>query len=314
MDCLLEDMPLAPDNQGWVKNEINEAIAKAIAPLRPPSGWRKALHTLREWGVLGVTITIIITLIGLLLVQWNAANKRLAEEARFEEKTGNHLDKIDERLRVLTVSSAGSTPNNPASQAQARDIIAETEKNPAKRLPEPIVQIVGTQFIEASSNDPGAWNVGLDFLAYRSRFNASLLQVGTAEQIATTPAFNEGPSARFFNAPPGYPGPNFSASVSRDQSALLGLLEVGIPGNPPPGIGRGKQVILGEGGAILLDGMIMRHVVLRKTAVFYNGGDTSLEDVIFVDCTFVLKNEPAARLFALAVLGQSQVRFQPTKQ
>jgi hypothetical protein len=92
----------------------------------------------------------------------------------------------------------------------------------------------------------------------------------------------------------------------------MGLLDVGRPGNPPPGAGVGKQVILGEGGAILLDGMILRHAVLRKTRVFYDGGQTSLEDVIFVDCTFILKNDPAARLFALAVLGQTPVKFNPT--
>src|ERR1039457_3911904 len=123
MDCLLEDMPLASENQAWVRDEIQSAIAKAIAPLKPPSGWRKALFTLREWGVLGVTVTVIITLLGLLLVQWNAANKRLADEARFEEKTGNRLEKIEERLRVLIVSSAGANPNSPVSQTQAKDVI-----------------------------------------------------------------------------------------------------------------------------------------------------------------------------------------------
>ena len=122
-----------------------------------------------------------------------------------------------------------------------------------------------------------------------------------------------------------FPGPDFTSggSVPLGQSALLGLLgspysgqsvRVIEPGEnpPPPPTGIGKQVILGEGGAILLDGMILRHVVLRKTKVFYNGGDTSLEDVIFVDCTFILKNEPAARLFALAVLEQNQVKFKRT--
>ncbi len=65
----------------------------------------------------------------------------------------------------------------------------------------------------------------------------------------------------------------------------------------------------------MLDGMILRHVVLRKTKVFYNGGDTSLQDVIFVDCTFTLKNEPTARMFALSVLAHSQVTFPaPLKQ
>ena len=65
---------------------LGERIARDIALLRP-RGWKKALHLLREWSVLGVTATTIVALLALVLTHWNIANNRLASDAVFQSKT-----------------------------------------------------------------------------------------------------------------------------------------------------------------------------------------------------------------------------------
>ena len=75
------------------------------------------------------------------------------------------------------------------------------------------------------------------------------------------------------------------------------------------GQSRGKQVILIENGGIKLDGYLLKSVVLRKMMIIYSGGPVQLENVIFVNCTFVLENEAAQRRFATAVLSNPEVTF-----
>jgi hypothetical protein len=173
MHCLVDDeqMPLAPDNQSWVNTQIDNAITKAVAPLQPPRGWKKALYTLREWGILGVTVTVILTLAIFAATQWNASNKRLADEATFQTKTGDRLDKIEESLRILRVSNTTLTPKSPASQAEAKAVLADARTVPAKPLPKPLVESAGIKFIDVSQADPSAWSVALDFVSYRSSLN-----------------------------------------------------------------------------------------------------------------------------------------------
>jgi hypothetical protein len=239
------------------------------------------------------------------LVAWLGVGTYLVVDMRSDVKS---------LLRPQNLVKASSDPNSPKSQAEVQKIIAAAKSGPP--IPAASVQRSGANFVKAAEKDPQAWTVATELVSYRTSLNSDLLEVGTAEQIATTPGFREGPTARFFNSPPSYDGPTFTlgGGVTLDQSAQMGLLQQANPEKLAslPHTGLEPQVILGENGAILFDGMVMRHAVLRGTKVFYNGGPTYLEDVIFVDCTFVVENNPTGRLFALAVLGQPQVKFQPT--
>lgn len=92
------------DENMAIKPEEWTEIEKRTRAIIYPNGLRKALHVAREWGGVGSYFAAIVALLALTLTQWNAANKRLADEARFEEKTGQRLDKIEESLRTLRVS------------------------------------------------------------------------------------------------------------------------------------------------------------------------------------------------------------------
>jgi len=88
-------MAFSPENQDWVHTQIQSALDKALKGLKPPSGFRRALYVLREWTVLAVTLTIIVSLFALVLTEWHAANSRLAEDAIFRTHTEDRLGNIE---------------------------------------------------------------------------------------------------------------------------------------------------------------------------------------------------------------------------
>ena len=75
------------------------------------------------------------------------------------------------------------------------------------------------------------------------------------------------------------------------------------------GQNRGKEVILAEGGAFQLDTLLVKNVVFRNTTIFYSGGPMNLENIIFVNCTFILPNRAHSRDFAIAALSNSSITF-----
>jgi hypothetical protein len=72
---------------------------------------------------------------------------------------------------------------------------------------------------------------------------------------------------------------------------------------------RGRQVLLIEHGGIELDGFVFKNVVFRGVEVHYSGGPVQLDNVIFVNCVFIMENSPTQREFATAVLSNPHVTF-----
>jgi hypothetical protein len=79
---------------------INKAIDDRIAPLKP-RGWRKALHLLREWGVLGTIATVIVGLFAVAAAAIHQAVARVGKEATFETNTGRDLDDIRKDIKAI---------------------------------------------------------------------------------------------------------------------------------------------------------------------------------------------------------------------
>jgi hypothetical protein len=57
-----------------------------------------------------------------------------------------------------------------------------------------------------------------------------------------------------------------------------------------------------RGGISLLDDTYMKHVIFRDAAIIYKGGPMELDGVYFINCTFVLPNNPHGQQFASAFL------------
>lgn len=318
MNCLskLEDMPLAPDNQSWVRTEIQNAIDKAVAPLRPPRGWRKALYTLREWGVLAAIITVILTLAIFAATQWNAANKRLADEATFETKTDDRLKAVEASLLILRAARITASPADPKSQQEAKAILAEARKT--KLLPVSTAAQTGTAFVDVSPGDPNAWNVALEFVDYLTSLNETppgQVYPSVSEAFGTryridVPVINgihqPIPEAYFFGS-----APNRPYLLPQNEAARMEPLARPPKQTEPNGIGRFAL----RGGVIQLDGMYFRHVTLSGVEVHYSGDKVLLQDVAFINCTFKFEDTPQARALATELLrNQARIAdFRPTQ-
>lgn len=299
MDYLQEhDVEMAltinEDDKNWIRKSITRANASTTTGSAP---WPKWIEHVRLWSVPTIAVALAI----FSLNEWS-------KYIEFRTHTNDSLENIQGALRAVQVSRAAETPTNPASQAAAKAVIAEAKKNISKPLPDAIVKQAGTSFADASSTDPNAWQVALEFASYRTSLNANLLAVGTAQQIGRTPANPKLESDILLTHVVGTPTPKVTTggTVSSDRAATI--YRLGIPA-PNEGQPNGPEVILMEGGGIGLDGVFMKHVVVRNASVYYAGGPAHLEDVIFVNCVFVLPNNAGARTFAVAVLSQSQLTF-----
>src|ERR1022692_1872322 len=302
---LVEDeneMSFSSQNEAWIRDEIKSAIDKALKGLKPPSGFRKALFVLREWTVLAVTLTIILSLFALVLTEWHAANSRLAEEAAFRTHTSDRLTAIETSLAAIRIARDGSTPTEKKSQIEAIEILATARKE-ALRLPVAIVEDAGKSFIDASNIEPGAWTAALRLVDYRSYLNSMIIHVPEGAAMA--------PSTQYlFNLPNGKSMPISMHAlktpfVPMDEAALLE--EIGRPSNPD--IKTGDALVMLAGGAIIIDNLHMRHVVLKGVEVHYTGKPAILEDVTFLDCTFVIENTLPGRGLGVQVLAANHVDF-----
>jgi hypothetical protein len=107
LDCPAEEKFVAEEDFVAIRNDdwptIHKAIADAIAPLKP-SGWRKALFLLREWGVLGTIAAIIIGLLAIAATAFYQATARIEKQARFEAQTTSTLEQIKGTLTGLQAS------------------------------------------------------------------------------------------------------------------------------------------------------------------------------------------------------------------
>ncbi len=340
---------LNADDQNWIRNIVQDSgngitkaipshVAQAIESIRP-HGWKKAAYLLREWGVLGTTATVIVSLLGITLATLYQSFAHVREETQFRTHTDDRLEAIEKQMVSLVASVALLKPDarnqiGPLLKERAAGKGAELQFNlsVAEKLiegaraqslhPDPVtVGDAGKSFVQLTSDskdDPTsvelAWKGTQAVLDYRTDLNRDLRSVQNAQEIATTPENPRLQSIFVFNAPLGYASPKFSVGgdVPADQGAIIYPLSASRPNVGKPDVGRGKQVALAEGGTIELDDLRMRHVVLRGTKVFYYGGPTELLDVVFVGCTFVLKNAPQTQQFALAVFSSAPTTFSPT--
>lgn len=195
---------------------------------------------------------------------------------------------------------AAANPASPQSMKEAKEAL-QRSGNENVQLKPGVVQRTGVRFVQAARTEPRAWDTALDFLSYRTSLNPNLVAYANAAQIATTSSSPEFVTHYQANIPPGYANPDATVggNVPADLAADIHFL------NKPSyneGQQRGRQVILLENGGFTLDGLFLRSVVFRNVTIVYSGGPVQLENVIFVNCTFVMQNGAQQRNFADAIL------------
>jgi hypothetical protein len=288
MCCVLKseskDMPKLSDDN-W--KEIDARI-KTATSIR----WA---HGLKNWGAAGAFVTACVAVAIFVGTQ-------ISTNSKFQGNTEEHFRGIELQLVSLRALTAANQPLKKQNQDAAKELLAQAKKKLTPPIPEATVQQAGGNFIEASSQDQGAWKVALDFVSYRSWLNVSVFPpttqalytpVNESEMAYYTPHYITGRPATFKS----------TGSVPLSERALL------EPIDEPAKVTAqsGNSSLLAFGGTQVLDGMHFRHVVLIGVEVHYSGSPLVLEDVLFVDCTFVMDNDRPARTLGDAILASSKV-------
>lgn len=159
----------------------------------------------------------------------------------------------------------------------------------------------GKAFIDASLQTSSAWGAALDFIDYRSSLNTS---TRTANAVPVPPG-----SASVFNVGSplgGKPLPVFSdfpVAVASNDGAQYETIGQSLNQEFSS-----AEVIL-TGGAVNIDNKHIRHAAFVNVEIHYTGAPLILEDVVFINCTFLMDNTQLGRQLAQIVLSNPTVNF-----
>ena len=289
----------------WVKTQIVDAVDE----LRPKP-WRRAVDNIVAVGTPVAIGSLIVALLSLAAGAIYVATAHVKEETEFRKGTSDELKAIHIEVVGSRALISANQPLKKQNQNAAKELLAQARDKGIPAIPVTALEQAGDSFIEASGESSEAWGVALGFVSYRTSLNGDVHTAKIAQELAKTP-FAPNLASKYYNfktPPPGaFPLPyiTLGGDVPIDQAAIVKDADLPQPPNPV----RAYEVVLIVGGAITLDHMIMKHVVIRGSKVFYSGDSLDLTEVVFVDCNFQLVNSVNARALANAVLAQAEVPF-----
>lgn len=301
-----DEMAFSPDNQEWIHTQIQNALDRALKGINPPSGFKKALYFLREWSVLAINFTVILTLLIFALTQWNAANARLTAEAVFRTHTEDRLDGIEKSLLTIRAKAVVSNPADSENLAEVRNILA-VAKRKSISLPLPIVQEGGEKFIQAAKDTPSVWGAALELVSYRTVLNSNNGPSGSFGTLPRGKTWEYAPPDKEMMVP-GKQKPNLSfadASVPSEQAARLERIGTNLNAEIPVG----PLFLIMQDGAYRIDNQEIRSVFFKDVEVHYSGGPLILKNVTFINCIFVMDNGTNARSLGMTLLASAKITF-----
>jgi hypothetical protein len=214
---------------------------------------------------------------------------------------GNTLSSIRQSMLSQGITIAASNPTSPRALDEVRSTLADARKH-SLPIPVSVVKNGGESFIKASENNSKAWDVALDLVTYRSSINKSPEHTTNRvpREARNTNFYVVGVTGKelpaVFAVEPFVPGPQAARwdLIDRDQNA---------------GIKMQTFWLVAKGGATSIDMQHLRNVVFEKTEIHYSGVRVILENVIFVNCTFLFDNVPNSRGLGEQLLATSAVNF-----
>lgn len=198
------------------------------------------------------------------------------------------------------LSRAANFPLDAKSQSEVLKVITKAKQSQVP-IPTPVLAEAGKSFVAASARDPKAWETVKILMEYRTNVNSLTF---------VFPATNRAPDNTKFGVKvvPGKPQPQMSyvpSGVPIGDAARF--QEIGKPTNE--GVGLGPSHLILSDGAASLDGMDIAHVVFVGVEVHYSGSETRLEDILFVNCSFVFDNSERGRMLAENIIASRNVNF-----
>lgn len=277
---------------------------------RPKSAFRRTAEWLREWGILGATITAFVALLGSLiaLIVFTVSGTR--DNATFRTHTEDRLTNIESQLanvnstlKETQLKQSAFDPASPASAGDAARVLADARKNATKLNPS-VIQEAGQQFVKAAAASRPAWDTALQFLNYRSFLNAAVVPTGPKQLIGEDTNYYVPKSSADFSAP----GAAMYSVGANKTPDVPQFREINAP-DPNADKAAGPQYLLVTNLTLTLDGLFVKRVIVKDAHVVYHGGPVVLQGVYFVDCTFEIDHRPQGVTFASTLLASSAVTF-----
>lgn len=313
-------MPKRNDDWKAIDKRIADAIEAAIAPLKP-SGWRKALFFLREWGVLATTATVIVALLALAATAFYQATARVGKQAEFETNTARDLTDIRKdisgirsELAKLTLSTNVALPlaDFKANLPALRSSLANARKQESK-IPPKLVENLQAKLTATGTDVPNFWPTAAEFISYRSFSTTSWSPVpalpdctALTPQVDTfSPGFAAGGQPLKLDVKMGsYRNCRLTLDSPEDGKRLNELLA------DMPVIGFYRCVVVYRGGPIAL-ALAGPHVVASASGKNGAAGTVSAASSLqFVECLFDFSIQestppPVAQQLTKLVLDQN---------
>ncbi len=179
-----------------------------------------------------------------------------------------------------------------------------------------LAKLTATAALKESKDVAEAIQRSADFSAPRSAIEAvkTIARQARADKLQTAPSVLKEANAEIQNAISSDP-----ALTDEGWSATLALVDYrstlspkhDLSSSPPP---RPHNFVLPlaarnqfDGGMQKLDGVHWKDSIFQNMRIEYGGGPVELENVRFINCTFVMKYSPTAETFADMVLDQNEV-------
>ena len=230
------------------------------------------------------------------------------------------------------LKKVSSAPTRLESSQGAKKVIATAQSHNVRINPSVLTQ-TAVRFLDAADKNPEAWGVTTELLAYRSFLNRDT-EPALRESADCTSEYQSvtlldvsvlnGTEIRNFKPNPARPLVKVECvrgeNLPTERTARLELLGVlyNYPGIPkeqqlqPPKENREIaffRISVGWNVALVLGNTYMKNVVIENTTVEYAGGPVILDNVWFVNCKFILKQNDEVKQFSTQVLASVPANF-----
>jgi hypothetical protein len=179
-----------------------------------------------------------------------------------------------------------------------------------------LAKLTATAALKESKDVAEAIQQTADFSTPSSAIEAvrTIARQARADKLQTAPSVLKDANAKIQSAISTDP-----ALIDEGWSATLALVDYrstlppthDLSSSPASGLQNFKLPLatqnLFDGGKQKLDGVHWKNSIFRNMRIEYGGGPMELENVRFINCTFVMKYSPKAETFADMVLTQNEV-------
>jgi hypothetical protein len=325
-ELLAEEMPLTKSEEQWVKGQSKAHLSVLLA-----EGTHLAWYD--QHAGLVALIAAVATILGIVLavalfvvphiendmrnVLGGDIDKKLKDKGLdhiSEDVTAirTRLDTIQPFLddlikdRMHRASSLNRMDFGSELPRIKQTVIAATKENVT--VPIEDIKAIGKNAIEASSGNSKqaslAWQIVLNLVSYHSSFNSMYKPTAPLIPLRNGVAFkyyylsakkNDFPKAEITR----------EAGVPSKQAARYDF--IGVDQNLDKPLGPAFLIL--TGGSVILDGFHIRNAIFEGVEIHYVGGPVILENVIFINCTFVIDNNDPGRRLGENMLASSFVNF-----